>query len=1085
MSNANESWIPSEQAVHVHNASSPSVPREFDAGIPIRYRTMSLKYDEMAKTKNRMKFKHSKNAADAIRDIHVHLLRVDDVFVKYGTSPSVGLEDAMVARRRGAKDGKNRISAPKTHYVQKALNYVFGGFNFLMWIACIVTVLSYYPLGLPKPNPFNLGVACLIFFVIIVSSVFYALVDWNASRIMRSIRSLVSETATVLRNGQSVTIPSTDIVVGDVVLLSLGDRVPADIRLTACSNDLKLDRSLLTGESDPVSGTVEATEENPLETRNLAFSSTFVVQGTAVGVVFAVGDDTLMGIIIKLSGEQKFKLTTIQKELQFFTIIISSLALLFFTLSMIVYATWIRQDHASYETLSVAIVNALGCLTAFVPQGLPVCVALSLTIVARRMARGKVLVKNLAVIETLGCMSVLCTDKTGTLTEGKMTVDKVAFLDKTFDASSADSINSSVAFKTLHRISHLCNGAKFDADSTEKRVSEKSAKGDSTDVAILKFAEFLGAGEVVRGEYERVFEVAFNSRNKWMLSIVKPRGGSITESELLIKGAPDVLFSQCTSVLRSDGFIAAFDEEAQRHILSTHQTWASQGMRVIAVCQRSLQNMRWESTRDTNIQAEIKNLTLVGLMAIRDPPRPDVPAAIETIRRAGVRVFMVTGDFMATAEAIARQVGIVGCEHVDRYEDLQQHVREAVEGGIGAVFQNAHPSEIKPDESELRALVLTGSDIDRFEKREWDLVFGLYQEIVFARTTPKQKLTIVEQAQLRGDNTVAVTGDGVNDAPALKAADIGVAMGAGSDVAKEAAAMVLLNNDFASICTGIENGRLVFDNLKKVILYVMPAGTYTEFVAVLMNVFFGMQVPLNSYLQVFFSIFHDVSMSMGLMFEQPESDLMLRKPRNARTDRLTDWRFFLQVYGFIGLVMWTCSLGSAFLFMRNNGIGLSSLVFVFENWSFSGDSLAYVLQNSPEYAPGTDVQSIDVSTLSGQASLTNLVSSMNSVYYLCMIFMQFGGLFAARNRRMSILDSNPLWGPRANWMLFVGMGVSLSCGFLNVYTPGIQGLFGTGLVPVEFWVLPVGFGVAVLVLDEVRKLVVRTWPESVVGYCAW
>ncbi|KAJ3346558.1 hypothetical protein HDU83_002878 [Entophlyctis luteolus] len=1074
-----------------------------DSGIPIRYRTLSYKFDEKIESSKksstwfgRPKTVKDENgnpitAAEAIRKINVHLLRTEDVFTKFSSSPIQGLETAAVERR--AKLGKNKISPPPTRYLTKAIMYIFGGFNFLMWVAFILAVVSYEPLGGDDPAPFNLGVAFLVLLVIIISSIFYAFVDWNASRIMQSIRNLVSEEATVIRNGVPVTIPSTDVVVGDLVSLSLGNRVPADIRLTSCSSDVKFDRSLLTGEVDPVTGAINSTDKNPLETKNLAFSSTFVVQGTAQGVVFAIGDDTVMGRIINLAGTQKLKTTTIQKELNIFTLIISFLAVFFFALAMVLYETWIKNSYPGFETTSGAIANALGCLTAFVPQGLPVCVALSLTIIARRMAARKVLVKNLATIETLGCMTVLCSDKTGTLTMGKMSVQHYGFPDATFDS---DTKTPPAGLNDIHSIAHLCNGASFTSNSADKTVAERTIKGDSTDTAILKFAEAVGAGDSLREKNEKLFEIAFNSKNKWMLTIVKARADG--EAVMMVKGAPDVLLPKCNWVLNSDGTVSPFDKNSRARITQVQEEWSQLGERVIVLCRRPLTGVSIpynaaQGALDAIVQSEIQDLTCVGLLGIRDAPRADVPAAIKTIRTAGVRVFMVTGDFAATAQAIGRQVGLITAQKTDSVSDLADMVKAMTlqpPAGPAAHLAAAKKCDVKPDldMQPHRAICVTGGDVLTFEEKDWDVLFGLYSEIVFARTTPEQKLKIVEEAQKRGDNVVAVTGDGVNDAPALKAADIGVAMGAGSDVAKDAAAMVLMNNDFASICVAIENGRLVFDNLKKVILYLMPAGTYTEFIAVILNVFFGMQIPLNSYLQVFFSIFNDVAMSIALMFEKAEADLMLRKPRNARTDRLTDWRFFLQIYGFIGLMFWISALSCFFIFMKQNGIGASSLVFAFDSWGYSKDSLQYVLAHSspsPDGLPYDTTNSTVVANLDGQSALAALVASGNSVYYVCLIFLQYGGVLATRNRRVSIFQSNPLWGPRQNLIILCGMAFSLACGFLNVYTTGIQNLFGTGVIPVEFWFLPIAFGMAALAMDELRKLVVRTYPNSFVAKCAW
>jgi sodium/potassium-transporting ATPase subunit alpha len=798
--------------------------------VQVSYRTLSM-HVETTEQKGAAASKRAADPASAIRQIDIHLVPKHDVFTRFSTSPTLGLETDVLQRR--AKAGKNVISPPPTQYWKKALNYVFGGFNFLMWIAFIVTILSYQPLGGADPAVFNLGVAVLLLLVIIVSATFYALVDWHASRIMKSIKTLVAEEATVIRDGKQQIIASIDVVVGDLVVLTMGDRVPADLRMVEVSSDLKFDRSLLTGESDFVPGIVDASSDNPLETRNLALTSTFVVQGTCTGVCFAIGDKSVMGGIVAMSGSTEFKLTTVQKEVWFFTKIVSTLALSLFSISIIVWAAWLRRSFPGFETASGAIINSIGCLTAFVPQGLPVCVALSLTIIAKRMAKRNVLVKNLATIETLGCMSVLCSDKTGTLTMGKMSVQNVAFLDERFRVDeikeqSALKAGTPAALKAFHMVARLCNGAKFDESVSEPPTDERPVKGDPTDTALLRFADPLSLPTVgvdtpgLLASYVKDFEIPFNSKNKWMLAAVHERrtaqhdaDAAEPEAWMLVKGAPDVLLPACTQVMQADGSIGPLHSTARARISTLQEEWSSEGQRVLALCRRSLDGIKLNAaTMSANaieeiLYSELQSLTLVGLVGIRDPPRPDVQGAVEIIRRAGVRVFVVTGDFKLTAVAIARQVGIVTQEKIETVAEMR-------ESASAKQYVGALRHEVKPNDDEgLRALVITGDEISGFADEDWDRAAGNYNEIVFARTTPEQKLKIVEELKLRGDNVVAVTGDGVNDAPAMKGSDIGIAMGSGSDVAKEAASIILLNNDLSSIPVAIEMGRLVFDNLKK------------------------------------------------------------------------------------------------------------------------------------------------------------------------------------------------------------------------------------------------------------------------------
>jgi len=527
---------------------------------------------------------------------------------------------------------------------------------------------------------------------------------------------------------------------------------------------------------------------------------------------------------------------------------------------------------------------------------------------------------------------------------------------------------------------------------------------------------------------------------------------------MLVKGAPDVLFPACGMALNADGSAVPFDNAVLRKVTSLQSEWSSQGQRVLALCRKSLGTFKYDVDNlpaneiEELMYTELTDLTLVGLVGIRDPPRDDVKGAIEIIRRAGCRVFMVTGDYLLTGVSIAKQVGIVTNEHIDTVKEMRS-------SAFG--FPDAPAPLIKPEDDDvIRSIALTGDEIATFTAEDWNKVIGNYTEVVFARTTPEQKLRIVKETKARGDNIVAVTGDGVNDAPALKASDIGVAMGSGSDVAKEAAAMILMDNKFSSIPVAIELGRLVFDNLKKVTLYLMPAGTYTEFLPVFANVFLGMQLALSSYLQVCFSITNDVVMSISLMFEQPEVDLMLRKPRNARTGRLTNWKFFVQIYLVIGLMMWPCAMSMWFLYMSHQGLGFYDVIEVFDKWTDG-------------YKGYTITQ------------LTNFVNTGQCVYYVTMVFMQYGGLLAVRNRRVSILQSNPLWGPRRNLAVPIGMTATALIAVTNLYGPGLQRVFLTTPIPGMFWGIPFSFALGILLVDETRKLIVRSYPKSIIAKMAW
>jgi sodium/potassium-transporting ATPase subunit alpha len=980
--------------------------------------------------------------------IKVHMMSPERVFQAYSTHPTLGLEAPAVQRNKKTSKA-NLLSPPPNDNFKKWMGYLFGGFNSLMWVAMILSILSYQPLGSLQggtPQVFNLGVGVLLAFVVLVSTLFYAFVDYNASQVMKSIKMLLTNTAVVIRDGAKVEIPAKEVLVGDIVALSMGDKVPADLYIFEASFDLKFDKALLTGESDPVSGTTTVTDDNPYETKNLALSSTLVVQGSMKGVVFAIGDDTVVGKVVALANKNSNLQSNLQKEIQQFSLIVSILAVSLFLISMLFWGVNTQVNHPGFATASGAIINAIGCLTAFVPQGLPVCVALSLTVIAQRMAAQKVLIKNLATIETVGSMSVLCSDKTGTLTEGKMSVEQVGLPGQIF--TSAERVRTTSTGQFFLSSLTTCNDAYIEQSGTESIV-----RGNSTDVAVFKFNASSPAPS-----WKKVASFPFNSKNKWMAVIVQDEKNGY---HLIVKGGPDVLIPTISHVQNYDGTLAVIDKD---QVMKLQESWSSEGQRVLIVCSKQLKisALPNDQIMDDFVASQLSSMNLLGLVGIRDPPRKQVPAAVEKMRQAGIRVFMVTGDFRATALAIARQVGIVTSLKPEMADDslVQKYGHH--------VGKKAH--EMKPSgECEPKAIVLTGTDVSTFESKHWDIVFSEFEEIVFARTTPEQKCLIVEELKKRGDSVVGVTGDGTNDAPALKgttiytAADIGFAMGAGSDVAKESAHMVLLTNDFSAILVGIENGRLVYDNIKKVLLYIMPTGSYTEMMTVIGNVFLGMQSPLSSYLQVAFSIFNDVVMSVSLMFEKAESDLMLKKPRNTRTEFLTDWQFFFTIYGYLGVMSWFSCFGMYFLYWRSVGFGFYDLVGVWDNW---GD--------------GYLGHSID--------DLSRWVSVSQAVFYVTMTIMQLGNILAIRNRRVSILESNPLWGKRMNLVLIPCVITHLTVTVLNVYAssaPGNSNIFQVGFVPGIYWLIPIPLALGVVLIDEVRKLAVRTWPNSVVATLAW
>ena len=456
-------------------------------------------------------------------------------------------------------------------------------------------------------------------------------------------------------------------------------------------------------------------------------------------------------------------------------------------------------------------------------------VTLSLLLVAKRMAKSRILVKNLKTIETLSCVNVIASDKTGTLTQNKMFVSSV-LTGKLEILLNSNYEKETLAFKEFINFATLCNDASFIADENEENtpIAQRKANGDATDIALLKFAaQNTKSVDEIRMNYTPLLDIPFNSRNKWMMKSFQEQSlkNSIyldkNEAIVLLKGAPDKLLIKCNTIMQTNGAETILDDLMKTNIINVQNEWCMNGQRVLLFCKKNIllsEAIKLKSMSSSNVEKYVtdsNDFCLIGMVGLIDPPREGISDVIKTCRGAGIRVLMVTGDYLLTAAAIAKQIGIFSNLDIVDTLDCMREKNKLIN------------LSIKPKKNiQNYSLLLNGSDIDSLTDTDWRSITK-YKEIVFARTTPEQKLKIVNEFQHDGF-IVAVTGDGVNDAPALKKADIGIAMGSGSEVAMEASQMVLLDNSFGAILTAIENGRLVFDNLRKVILYLLTAGCMGE-----------------------------------------------------------------------------------------------------------------------------------------------------------------------------------------------------------------------------------------------------------------
>ena len=1033
------------------------------SGIPIEFRTLSIQVSESQRVSQSRADNEKAAKVESDDDTHYfeqltfHKLSSSEICQQFNVSQDSGLS-AVAAARRLQRDGKNTVAKRSDNYILKLLGYVFGGFCSILWVGVLIFFLCWRPLSSP-PSVTNLALAILVIIVIFLQASFSAFQDWSTQRVMNSILDMLPSEAHVVRDGNLIKMPATDLVAGDIVHISIGNKVPADMRLLGSSGDVRFDRSMLTGESDEIEGAIDATDDNFLETRNIAAMGTNVTNGNAVGIVVLTGGRSIMGRISKMTSGVKDKPTLIQQEISRFIRIIICLTIFLALLILCTWAGWLRVHHYSYMNVVAMLNDVMGTVVAFIPEGMPVGVALTLMMIARRMKSNNVLPKGLSTVETLGCVNVICSDKTGTLTENKMVVTTVGFVDRQCTVQEAiealQQPEPPRAFEELHRASTLCNDASFDPLSLDQPIQERSINGNATDGAVFRFAEMARSGDEMRYANPRMFQIPFNSKNKWMLTMHRDPGIALDEKQeqprylVYVKGAPDVLLPRCSSYWKSEtNSVCPLDESAEADFSALQGRLSRNAERVILLCQRLYAPKEMLGSNyfgDEIIHECVQDLTIIGVLGITDPPRSETAQTVASCRRAGARFFMVTGDFGLTAAAIARNVGIfTGSREPDSYGELAKRVEDG--------------DEMTEEPQVHQSLLIEGSHINKLQTEHWELVCR-YQEIVFARTTPEQKLRIVNEFKAR-NFVIAVTGDGVNDAPALRAADVGIAVVSGSDVAIEAADLILLDK-FDSIIEAIRLGRLVFQNLQKLIGYLLPAGSWSEIWPVLLNVFFGVPLPLSAFLMIIICVFTDLFLCLSLIMEKEEFDLLDLPPRDHRRDHLINLKIYIQSYLFIGVMETLCAHSMFFFYMyKHAGIPVHALFFAFEKYSagFYGHT---------------------------QAELTHFNNTGQCVYFVTLVILQWGNILSVRNKRLSIVQADPFSRRRRNPWLAGGMLASLVIAVFVTEEPGLQRLFNTAPVPIEFWLIPLPLALGILAMDELRKLLVRLFPTGPIARIAW
>lgn len=974
-------------------------------------------------------------------EIDDHKIPQEELCRRLHTNTDTGLTQAR-AKENYDRDGPNALTPPKTtpEWIKFCKN-LFGGFALLLWIGAALCFIAYsIQLGnyedVQKDNLYLGGVLSV---VVIVTGCFSYYQESKSSKIMESFKNMVPQYATVLREGQKLTLKAEEITIGDVVEVKFGDRIPADIRVVE-SRGFKVDNSSLTGESEPQSRGSDFTHDNPLETKNLAFFSTNAVEGTAKGIVIACGDNTVMGRIAGLASGLSSGETPIAKEIRHFIHLITGVAVflgvVFFIVAFVLGYHWLD-----------AVIFLIGIIVANVPEGLLATVTVCLTLTAKRMASKNCLVKNLEAVETLGSTSTICSDKTGTLTQNRMTVAHMWFdnqiieADTTEDQSGAQYDKTSDGFKALARVAALCNRAEFKPNQEGVPILKREVNGDASEAALLKCMELaLHDVQGYRNKNKKVCEVPFNSTNKYQVSCHDTEDASDPRYLLVMKGAPERILDRCSTILIG-GKEKVLDEEMKEAFNNAYLELGGLGERVLGFCDMMLPSDKYPTgykfdSDDPNFP--ISGLRFVGLMSMIDPPRAAVPDAVAKCRSAGIKVIMVTGDHPITAKAIAKSVGIIS-EGNETVEDIAQRL-------------NIPVSEVNP--ADAKAAVIHGSELKDLSSDQLDDILRHHTEIVFARTSPQQKLIIVEGCQRQGA-IVAVTGDGVNDSPALKKADIGVAMGiAGSDVSKQAADMILLDDNFASIVTGVEEGRLIFDNLKKSIAYTLTSNI-PEISPFLLFILASVPLPLGTVTILCIDLGTDMVPAISLAYEAAESDIMKRSPRDPFKDKLVNERLISMAYGQIGMIQAAAGFFTYFIIMAENGFLPSKLFGIRKQWDSKG-------VNDLEDSYGQEWTYTD---------RKKLEYTCHTAFFVAIVVVQWADLIICKTRRNSIVHQG-----MDNWVLNFGIVFETVLAAILSYTPGMDTALRMYPLKINWWIPGMPFSLAIFIYDEIRRFILRRNP---------
>ena len=892
------------------------------------------------------------------KSVNWHALSVEDVFKKLSCSRQGLSGDEVIARL--SRYGANKLPPPPKR--SPLLRFFMQFHDVLIYVllgAAVITALMADWID-----------AAVIFGVVIINALIGFAQEGKAEKAVEAIRGILTHEAMVLRDGRKVTVDVEELVPGDVVFLHSGDKVPADLRMFQVK-DLLIEEAPLTGESVPVEKEIDpVSPDTSLGDRSsMAFSGTMVSHGQGSGVVVASGESTELGKVSTLLAEVKTLKTRLTQQMTETSQWLTG-AILVLALGNMLFGLLVRSF--SFSELFFA---SVALAVAAIPEGLPAIITITMAIGVQRMARRNAIIRRLPAVETLGSVTVICSDKTGTLTRNEMTVTSIITAEERYQVQGAGydpqgrftrhgqeiSPEDDALLIELARAGLLCNDGSLVQQDGQWRV-----QGNPTEGALITLG--IKAGQdvaLISREYPRVDTIPFESEHKFMATQHHDHSG---HGSIYLKGAPEQVLDMCNRQ-RSAGDDYPINIEYWKNEI---ENIARQGQRTLAVAYLAVGEKRELSFGDVK-----SGLTLLGLFGLIDPPRKEAVAALQSCRSAGIRVKMITGDHSLTAAAIGEQIGM-------------ERTAEAISGRMLDTLDNDH----------LQVLV---------QKTD-----------IFARVSPEHKLRLVKALQA-GDQVVAMTGDGINDAPALKRADVGVAMGLkGTEAAKEAAEVVLADDNFATIVHAVEEGRTVYDNIKKTLVFVLPTNGAQAGI-IIASVMMGIALPITPLQILWINMVTSVTLGLSLAFEPPEGDVMRRPPRSPNEPLLTQflaWRIIfistIIIMGTLGLFLWDRSHGETLSMARTTAVNT-------------------------------------------------------------LIFLQIFYLFGVRYLRTSVLSRAGLLGNKA--VLWAVGAIAILQVFFT-YLPLFHNVFGTAAIPIGDWLRLLLFAPLVFVLVEIEKKIMGHMEKS-------